>query len=270
MLLPLLFSLSLFAADQPQDSTVDSLFTAGLGSYQSQKFEEAKSSFQKALDLEPDNENVMTNLALAHFQLGNKPLAVALLRRAQNLDPNFSTPRAALEFILPQLNVVEIPHEIQITESFRSSFLSPFSPSVYLILTAVLLSAFGWVLLGYLGARRRAYRELTPLPAFPLSLAALGVALFLSLGLTIFKLIDHRTPRGTVIVDKVAVLSAPDEKAVALFELFGGLEITIEDSVLAPAADGAEKPWAQVTYPGAFTGWIPRDAVLQTSGNKKW
>ena len=75
------------------------------------------------------------------------------------------------------------------------------------------------------------------------------------------KLVDLQIPRGTVIADKTSVYSAPDEKSVALFDLYGGLEVIL---------DSQKDSWVQVTYPGGLTGWIPKTSMLQTSGRKMW
>ncbi|MGZ5279206.1 MAG: tetratricopeptide repeat protein, partial [Pseudobdellovibrionaceae bacterium] len=142
-------------------------FEAGVASYQAKKYDEARLAFTQALEKEPLNVQALTNLALVQFQLGRKAWAVALLRKAHNLNPDFSTPKASLEYILPQLDVKEIPHEIQMWETIRTNLIVPFTLTGFLTLTALCLFATGWLWLQYIGKRREAFREEKPDPAFP-------------------------------------------------------------------------------------------------------
>ncbi|MEZ0393083.1 MAG: hypothetical protein ACAH59_12755, partial [Pseudobdellovibrionaceae bacterium] len=217
--------------------------------------------FTQALEKESDNVQALTNLALVQYQLGQKGWAVALLRKAHQLAPDFSTPKASLDFILPQLDVKEIPHEIQLWESLRSQFLIPFSHHSYLFLTALSFFASGWLLLSYFGRRRAAFRDEKSLPAFPVIPLIIASLFVFSATLTALKLWDSKIPRGTVVMEKITVYSAPNDKSVALFDLFAGLEVILNQS---------DSQWVQVTYPGALTGWIPKTSVFQTSGRSLW
>jgi tetratricopeptide (TPR) repeat protein len=243
------------------DSDFEQSFQAGVAKYQDKKYDEARLSFTDALQKNPQSVQTLVNLALAQFQLGKKGEAVALLRKAQNLDPDFSTPQAALKFILPQLDVKEIPHEIQLWETVRSSFIVPFSMTAFLALNALAFFSTGWLFLVYFGKRRKALREDLPLPVFPL-IPTVILAVFVSiLGLTILKALDYRVPRGTIVSEKITVLSAPAEKSPSLFDLYAGLEVVLSS---------VEGDWVQVTYPGAMTGWIPKSSIFQTSGRNLW
>lgn len=237
--------------------TFEKAFEAGIHAYKSKKYEEARLAFSQALEREPFSVQALTNLALVQYQLGQKGWAVALLRKAQYLDPDFSTPKSALEYVLPQLDVKEVPHEIQLWETIRSHFIVPFSSTGFLALTAFSMFASGWLFLGYMGRRREAFREEKPLPDFPWIPTLISVVFLTMLTLTVLKLWDHEIPRGTVVAEKVTVYSAPNDESVALFDLFAGLEIVLKQT------DGQ---WIQVTYPGALTGWIPKSTVFQTSG----
>lgn len=241
--------------------TFEGLFKIGVEAYQSKKFDLARDALTKALEKNPQNVSTLTNLALAQFQLGKKGAAVALLRKAQNLDPDFSTPKAALKFILPQLEIKEIPHELHFFENLRSQILVPVPLNAYLILSALLLFAAGWILIGYLGAKKRALKDEKPFPPFPTIGATLALAFMVCLTTTLLKIYDYQTPRGTILDDKVAVLAAPDEKAAVLFDLYSGLEVIIQST---------NQDWVQVNYPGALTGWIRKSALLHTAGKSPW
>jgi|GEM_PF-1093236 len=245
----------------PEWPNFESAFQSGVANYQQKKFDDARLAFGRAVELQPENVNALTNLALAQFQTGNKGMAIALLRKASDIDPHFSTTQSALKFVLSQADIREIPHEIQTWETIRSSVLVPFSLTSFLAMMALSLFATGWLVLKFLGRRRRALADETSLPPFPI-VAVFAAFVFLAMTtLASMKIVDHQIPRGTITVDKVSVYSAPDEKSVALFDLYSGLEVILNES---------KDSWIQITYPGGLTGWIPKTSVLPTSGRKLW
>lgn len=235
----------------------EAAFQAGVALYREKKFDEARLAFQDALEKEPSNVQALTNLALIQFQRGEKGWALALLRRAQNIDPDFSTTTAALDFILPQLDVKEIPHEIQFWETFRSRFITPYSLNSFLFLTALSLFSAGWLYLRFFGLKKEAFHNEKPAPPFPTIPTLTALFFVASFSLSVLKLIDLRIPRATVINEKVPVYSAPSGDSVPLFDLYSGLEVVIGNS---------NGTWVQVTYPGASTGWVPKTSIFQTSG----
>lgn len=239
----------------------DEAFNSGVNFYRQKKYPEARDAFSRSVELRPENTSALVNLALAQFQVGEKNYAMALLRKTIYISPDFSTAKAALNFIFTQTQLKEIPHEIQILEQVRNLFLNPLSLRSYLSLTALMFFAAGWLILKYFGLRRRAFKEekIIPQPSvITLILSFIFVAVFT---LTILKAIDYYTPRGTIILEKVTVHSAPTDQSTNIFDLYGGLEVILKQT------DG---DWVQVSYPGALTGWIPKSSLLQTSGRKNW
>lgn len=245
----------------PSYDSFEQAFNAGIEFYQKKNFSKALNAFNRSIEFQPANVAALTNLALAQFQVGEKGYAIALLRRALSISPDFSTPKVALDFILAQVQLKEIPHEIQIWEQLRSNLLNPLSLWSYLAITALFFLACGWLLLKYFGKRRRALKEDQAMPNLP------GITVFVTFGfvclffLTGFKIIDHLTPRGTILLEKISVKSAPSDSSASIFDLYSGLE------VILLRTDG---DWIQVRYPGALTGWISKNSVMHTSGRKSW
>jgi tetratricopeptide (TPR) repeat protein len=263
VLISLFISLSncCLAADGSSESfsTFEAAYQAGVKSYQEKKFDAAKNDFQQALNKEPQSIAALTNLALAQFQNGQKAWAVALLRKATNLNPEFSTSRNALSFILPQLEVKEIPHEILLMETAHSRILAPFPTFIFSIFAALFVFASGWSLLRFFGLRRRSIQSENPPPPFSFLNVLFLLGAIASLTLFGMKLADQRLVRATVVTsDKLGALSLPDEKAPSLFDLYPGLEVIV---------DQEQKDWYQITYPGGPTGWVPRSAVFITTGS---
>ncbi|WP_374076763.1 tetratricopeptide repeat protein [Bdellovibrio bacteriovorus] len=231
------------------------LFKQGTQLYLAKDYTKAQEVFTQALDKDPYNATTLTNLALAEFQLGKKPLAIGLLRKALASDPELPTAQAGLKFILSQMQVKEVPHQIETYESLRSKLLQPVPLSAYLILSALSLFAAGWILISYGGRRRKALEEEKSLPAFPLIGSLLSLAFVIFTGLLALKVYDSTILRGTIIEEKVSLQTAPGDNQVAILELFGGMEVIARET---------QGDWVQVTYPGSLTGWIKKSSVLMT------
>lgn len=81
LLLLLLFSTRL-PAQEPSNPTLELLNERGIKLYESQQFEAAVSVFEEALEISPDHQDVLSNLAQAWVALGLRALEVGELSRA--------------------------------------------------------------------------------------------------------------------------------------------------------------------------------------------
>ncbi|MBX2987970.1 MAG: tetratricopeptide repeat protein [Bdellovibrionaceae bacterium] len=255
-LLLLAFSHATFAEDAAPRGFEDT-FRAGLASYQNKDFEKARAEFNQALSLEPRNTAAMTNFALTLYQLNEKGAAIAWFRRVLAVDPRQEEARAGLTFAVSQLEIKEIPHRIETFETLRDNFLQYIPLKQALVLTALLLLASGWLLLNWLGERRRTLRLKEPPPPFPFKTAFLCTVFLGMATLLLLKIYDQTIPRGTIIPPKVAAKASPSDAGVSMFDLHEGFEVIIRD---------VRDDWVQVTYPGGLTGWIPKQALIPTQG----
>ncbi len=236
-------------------------FRAGLVNYQNKKYAEAQTSFQEALNLAPLDAAALTNLGLSVYQLGQKSRAIAYFRKALALNPSLPAAQQGLSFVLPQLEVKEIPHQIETYELIREQLLMPAGEFSYLWILAALLFLLGWSLLKYLGQRKHAEEEDLPFPPFPWITAVSGIFSVIFFSLSLAKIYDLQIPRGTIVEDKVAVQSAPGDSQLSLFDLYGGFDVVIRSH---------SGDWVQVTYPGGLTGWIKKSSLYVTSGGSPW
>jgi tetratricopeptide (TPR) repeat protein len=131
--------------------TFEENYKDGVQFFQSKSYDKAQSSFQNALLLNSHSISTLTNLGLVSFELGNKGLALAYLRRALEIDGDFSPAKMAFDYIWSQLEVKEIPHRIETYETLRKNFLSPFSLSEYLWFGGLCFFFAGWLIIRYLG-----------------------------------------------------------------------------------------------------------------------
>jgi tetratricopeptide (TPR) repeat protein len=250
------FTLILPTLGWTQNDSFPELFKQGTQHYVAKEYDKARDAFAKALEKDPHNATTLTNLALAQYQLGKKPLAVGLLRKALNSDPELPAAKAGLKFALSQMEIKEIPHQIETYESVRANLLSPIPLFAYLILTAVLMFAGGWIMISYFGNRRRAFAEEKASPGFPVIGTLLTIGFLVSLGLLGLKIFDQTIVRATIIDDKVSMQAAAGDNQAALLDLYGGMEVIVQNE---------NKDWVQVTYPGSITGWIKATSILKTN-----
>lgn len=256
-----LLQLSSVCYAQGQPTQEPNAFEAGVVAYRQHKNEEAEKYFNQALGQSRNNPVILTNLALVEFQMKRSPLAIALLRKASSLNPSLHTSREALKYILSQTEIREVPHEIETWEQIRSSVLNYVSTTPLFLSATVALFALGWSLLRYFGERRKAIESDSVRPGVPFMSAIFA---FLFVGLLILgtlKIYDDTISRATVIFEKVTLQTAPGENQVGLLDLPGGSEVVVKQV----SAD-----WAQVSYPGAATGWVLKKSLLQTAGRSAW
>lgn len=231
------------------------LFEQGTKSYLAKDYAKASEFLTQALDKDPNNPVILTNLAFTQFQLGKKPLAVGLLRKALSVDPELGTAKAGLKFVLSQMQIKEVPRKIETYESLRSYLLQPVPLSAYIILSALCLFAAGWILISYGGRRKKALDEEKSPPSFPFIGTFLGLTFIVMTGLMSLKMYDSATVRGTIIIDQVSLQTAPGDNQVTILDLYGGMEVIVVET---------QGDWAQITYPGSLTGWIKKSSLMMT------
>lgn len=237
------------------------LYLNGVKSYQSSKFSEASEAFRTAHEKDPENRSILFNWGLSEYKQSHFGMAAATWRRALALDPDFQAAATALNLLKDHLPSQQGSEEPSFFESFRSTVLIRVSGTQLAISTLILLLTSGWLLLKFLGQRRRALENEQRLPHFP----SVGLGLFLFFLLSAFtgvsKLYDFLQPRATVVTNAASVFSGPSDGSPSLFELSEGFEVIMNQS------QGA---WRQITSPGGLSGWVKQEVLFQTSGQQKW
>jgi hypothetical protein len=240
---------------------INASYTAGLKSYQDSKFEQAKQDFVTALQEEPQNPFINYNLALTEWKLGHLGISLALLRRAQHVDPTFEDAFRAESSIREGLKVKDLPHQISLWETIRTQLLKNLSVNSLLGVLALVLAVTAYTGPKFLGARRRNTIEGTGIPPNPTAFVVSCILTLIVMVTTGLKFFDLTRNRGTIVVEKVEALSGPEAGASGLFELFEGLEVIVRRTYL----DSNNKEWVQVTYPGGMTGWVLAENLVSHS-----
>lgn len=235
--------------------TLSESFAKGIEALQTKDPKTAVELFRQALSQHPEDPAVLTNLGISLQQNGEPGWAIAYLRKAQTLGSSLKETGQALEFSLSQLQVKEIPHDIELWEQLRQTILIGIPLPWLVLFNGLALLLFGSLLISFLRDRRKAFEEELVLPNLKVIHWFAGLALVCTLTLVVLKVWDLSEVRGTIVAEKVPANSAPSAEAPSLFELYPGLEVLVQRS---------EGDWYQVKYPGGPTGWIKKDQIFIT------
>ena len=251
-----LFSTQVFSEEQktPKDE-----YLAGVAAYQAKDFEKAKANLSKAMNAQPNDPQILYNLGLAEFQVGNKGWALALWRKALNIDPLFKKPQEALDFAQETMGGLAFRRARGNWAFLMSNVVNPLPFDLFIALSLVFFFIGSFYLMRFVGRRKTALENELPMPAFPVVAVAASLLFLISATLTSTKGLSILQAKATVVAKKVEIRTGPNKEENALIELYEGAEVTLKDN---------EKDWIQIEYFDDISGWIPRDSILQTSGPK--
>ena len=242
------------------EESAQQVYQQGIRAFQENQFDKARDLFWQAYESSPDNVEVLYNLGLSELKLEHIGRTLAAWRKAVHIDPYHSATVSGLQFLREQGKTGSFDAGGPLSR-FRSEILSRLSFDVLFALTAIFLGLTGFLLIKYWGRRRTAVLAEAPSPPFPTLGFLLAIFFVLFVGLIGLKTYDFYVTRATVVADSVALRTYPSADSNALFDLSSGYEVIVRH---------AQGDWAQVTYPGGMTGWVPRDTLFLTSGRNPW
>ena len=231
-----------------------SLLQTGLAAYQNKQYAEARDAFQKLLESEHPTPGLLNNLALAEYQLDQKPMALALWRKALSLQPSFRPAREGRALLESKMQMR--PLESDSLSLWVHRNLEMVSVIDLSALSALLLALIGWMWLRYAARRMVAIEDEQPMPDFPTGATIWSVLFAALLVLTALKVKDGFYGRATVTAAKASVRSLPTDEGVGLFDLSGGAEVLVRRH---------ENGWTQVQSGDGSSGWIKDAELLVTS-----
>lgn len=250
----LLLGLHLFAfADEPPAS--EDLFQKGLAAYQNKQFEEARDNFHNLVVGGASSPALFHNLALAYFQLDQKPYSMAFWRKALAIDSGFRPALAGRALLETKFNMRPFEKDTFALWSRRTLEKVSFYELLWVI--AILIASSGYLWIRFLAARKIAIEDEQPKPVLPVTAAVLGVILIGTFLLVGLKFQVMNVTRATVVLSKVGARSLPAEEGVGLFDLSGGSE------VLVRMKNGE---WFQVQNSDGSSGWVKNSEVIVTDG----
>jgi tetratricopeptide (TPR) repeat protein len=232
-------------------------FSQGIVNFQAQKWPDAQTAFEKALDQNPNNPTVLFNLGLVHYQQGHKGWAAALWRKALNVQPSFAPAQRALDVASRDLPPSGNEDDASFITQLRNQVASRLPWAAWLGLLWICLFYGGWTLSKFLGERKRNRELEQPAASLPAGVVVcFFCALFLA-GLIGLKWSDESQPRATIVAEKVSLHLTPDAAATTLAELSQGSEVELLKRY---------QDWVQVAVGASTSGWIPVSQVFQTAG----
>ena len=232
----------------------EDLFQKGLAAYHSKQYSEARDLFQKLMDQGQTSPALLNNMALTVYALDQKPLALALWRKALSIAPGFRPAEKGRDLLETKMQMR--PLERDSFKLWLHRTLESFSLQILLILTAVLLALAGWFGIRYWGERGLALETESPLPALPLRTVLFLTAFALSVVVTGLKIKDGMSTRATIVEAKASVRSLPADEGVALFDLSGGSEVYVRQT---------QNGWTQVQNSDGSGGWVKNTDLMVTN-----
>jgi hypothetical protein len=238
----------------------DAVFSQGVENFRAGKFEDAKKAFLTLHNQFPEHEDILLNLGLIAFKEKRIGAAIGIWRKGLVKDSSNESLFRAVSFARTKLEKQDVPREFGAWERYREAVIGRISLPLVVGISGILLFSTGWLWLRWLGRRKRAFEEEAATPQAPIP-ALLTTLLFVSvIGIIASIFIDRSELRGTVLSAKVSVLSAPQLEATALFDLFEGLEVIIQETRTVD-----NKTWRRITFPGGLSGWVPSTSIFATS-----
>ncbi len=234
--------------------SIQGLFDEGINSFQQKDFSKASELFSQALAQQPNDVTLLVNLALSRFELGQKFESYALFKKAIHLDPKSDSALQGLEFVKNQIQLRDMSRDLELYEQARNTLVKPISVHLPIGLSLLFFLFSGFLLIRFFAEKMKSFQageDQKPLSAWG------WISLFflvISVTWTGFHKFDHSIPRGIVKLETLSLRSAPAVNSPTVLELNGGLEVKILR---------AQDKWLQIQYPGTFSGWVEKEAVLE-------
>lgn len=254
----LILPLSLHLSSRADEPPSEDLFQKGLAAYQNKEFAEARDYFHNLVLGGHSSAALFHNLALAYFQLDQKPYAMAFWRKALATDSGFRPALAGRTLLETRFNMR--PWERGTLDLWTRRTLETVSFYELLWVIALLIGASGYIWIRYLAARKIAMEDEQPKPAFPLTAGVLLTFLMLTFVVMGLKMGLMQKTRATVVLTKIGVRSLPADDGVSLFELSGGSEVLVRQK---------NGEWLQVQNSDGSSGWVKDSEILVTEGGKR-
>ena len=218
-----MFSLS---ANSMQDSILVYMQQANTA-YQSNDFDDATVLYTKVVDLQYESATLYYNLGNAHYKNGNNAQALLWYERARQLDPNNEDIIHNISFVQQKLiDKIEILPELFIVKWWNtcSNFLTG---NQWAMLSIISCSLFALCLLIILLIRISWIRS----TSVSIAILALFLTIFSIIFAKKETMRNVQYPEGIIMGQVVNVKSTPNEKGSDLFVIHSGLKVNITDQL---------------------------------------
>jgi len=224
-----IFAIILFVsiASRAQNAYVDSLLKAGNRAFQSKNFEKAVDNYEKILDEGYESSELYYNLGNAYYKLGALGKAILNYERALKLDPGNEDARYNLQIANAHISDKINPVPKFFLTEWKEDLLEFFEPQTLAVIVSVLFALVLFFFYLFKFGKTVAARK----NGFAFGFASI-VLLILFAFLFYGKINQLETEKyGVILAKEVSVRVSPDENAKTAFIIHEGLKIRLEDKV---------------------------------------
>ena len=232
-----------------QDSTEP--FQEALAAYQKGDYEAAQKLFSSLYEQHPNNPDLMFNLGLSHYHLGQKGFALGLWRKARFLGSGAEPLKQAIAFAEEELGLQSRSDNI-----FASamSVVRLLPTSAWLLLSLLLTLVVGLKVINLFAKRK------VPLGDWPAGVFLLTPLWLLCFSLSLWLTISDMEKRATVVEAGLSIRTGPSESSPTLSPVEEGILVKVLKT---------HKDWVQVQPPTGSPGWLLQNQVIALTADKK-
>lgn len=236
----------------PQNLTVQQLFDQALSAQQQKNADEALRLYKEALDqgqnshTSPQVSVIYHNMSTIAFEKSDFLHAYVWSKKSLALDPGNRLAQETFVEYAKKFEAPTVARQISTSQNVQKALEKVPVDLLYVLCLALLFVTLHLFFKRILTLRKNQIELISQTPSSWKSWVSLS-ALILAVILTGFRQnLEERT--RAIIMDKTGIQTAAGENKPVIFEAQSGLEVEVlqfSDS------------YAQIRYPGAFSGWVP-------------
>ncbi len=238
----------------PQENvSFQQLFDQALSAQQQKNGDEALRLYQETLDKSqaemnrPQMSVVFHNMSTLAFEKSDFLHAYVWSKKAVALDSGNRTAQQALEQYSKKFEVPQVAHQITTTQNVQKVIAQVPVDGLY-VLSLIMLFLTLRLFFKNLILRRQRQIELVGHSPFAWKPIVSFIVLVLVIMATFIRWEGDQKLKGILIAEKTGVQTAAGENKSVIFEAQPGTEVEVLKIM---------DNYAQIRYPGAFSGWVP-------------
>ncbi len=245
----IMFSLMILLSSSLCAQDTETLLSQGILQFSQKNWQEAENSFQLALNNNPMDPNILSNLALVQVEKNEPVLAYAFWRKALYYHPFFTPAQQGIDYLLKK-GTLQISENSKFANFFHNLYRSPTLYS-YLVLWIFLFLCLK-SMHSFLLKRKSSQEEEGNPYGPPVSLILYSILFLASLAFTIGQARDKLMSRGISLSAGITKLG-PSEESPNLFTLGQGEPIDILSE---------KDSWVQIENQQEQRAWIEKDKIF--------
>lgn len=236
----------------PKNLTVQQLFDQALSAQQQKNSDEALRLYKEALDLGQNNQSVPQisvvyhNMSTIAFEKSDFLHAYTWSKKALALNPGNHMAQQAFSEYAKKFDPPTVARQISATQNLQKG-LEKIPVDILFVLCLVLLFTTLHLFFKRILIQRKNQIEMKTESSSSWKIWSSFTALVFVLVLTGIRH-DFDTQTRAIIMDKTGIQTAAGENKPIIYEAQSGLEVEVLQ---------LSESYAQIRYPGAFSGWVP-------------